>query len=120
MKLFKKLVAVVAMAAVCLSMTAPVSAKADGCTHTYVRKTQRRAYAGAYEHTFEFEMDVNGDGDMEIVTEDCAYTAYDVYDIYLCADSKCNFEIARLYYYEELHRSDLCDMYRNGGYYRYE
>ncbi len=118
MKLFKKLVAVVAMAAVCLSMTTPVSAKADGCSHTNIRKTQRRAYTGAHEHTFDLEMDVNGDGDMEIVTEDCAYTSYDVYDVYLC--NGCNFVIAEWYYYEELHRSDLCDMYRNGGYYRYE
>lgn len=119
MKFLKKLTAVAAMAAVCLAMMTPMTASADACQHPETRKTQQRQYLFTDDHTFDFEMDVNGDGNDEIVTEECEYIAYDVYDVYLCADGKCNFEIARLYYYEELHWSDLCELYRNGGYYRY-
>lgn len=118
MKLFKKLIAVVAMAAICLSMTAPVSADAatEDCGHSYLRKTQKRVYVGTSKHIMGIEMDVNNQEPDEIVIYECNKIIYDVWDVYLCME--CNKKMFELYFREEYHHSTLCPFY--GGYYRVE
>ena len=95
MKILKKLAAVAAMAAICLSMAAPVSANAaTECTHETLRKNRRYVYEDSGREEFEYWKDVDGDGEPEKVTDYCSYTVYLIYEEYLCAN--CNRQIINL------------------------
>ena len=117
MKLLKKLAAVVVAAAICCTMTAPMTVSAsveESCLHPYTRLTQKRSYLYTTDHYYDRVMDVNGDGRPENVSGSCTYSAYDVWDVHICLE--CGAKAYEQYAYEEYHQISLCEYY--GGYYR--
>lgn len=81
MKLFKKLVAVAAMAAICITMTAPMSANAavPNCNGRHLMETEEtREYVSSRTEPLIYKMDVDGDGEEEIVVDYCTEVTFNV------------------------------------------
>ena len=88
MKLFKKLTAVVAMAAVCLSMAAPVSANAAGCEHLSLRKITGYEVLDNSAHKIFYVTDVDGDDIEDTVFTTCYKEKRKYYTRYICMHCK--------------------------------
>lgn len=79
MRLFKKVTAAVAMAAVCFSMVAPVSASAAPIVslgHVYVHVDEEYTVEDVYSRQFTYMSDVDDDGYEEVVVDVCTEITY--------------------------------------------
>lgn len=112
MKLFKKLMAVAALAAICVSMTMPMSASAalpSGCKHVMEMYEVDRVYKSSDTVMFTYMMDVDDDGALEVVVDYCTEVTYEVEYEYMC--TKCGYGLGSLYLEETTHTDEKCPNY---------
>lgn len=88
MKLFKKLVVVVAMAAVCFTMTAPVSAQAAACTHDNTTRVYLYNITDSYDHTYDYWADIDNDGRSEHIYDTCHVEVRQYSNRYVCTNCR--------------------------------
>lgn len=86
MKLFKKMVALVAVAACSFAMTAPMSASAAQYPnkHNMQMKLVDKEHISSKTVSFVYMMDVDNDGFDEVVVDFCTEVTYEFYYEYVC------------------------------------